>query len=100
MKLFPKNSGSATVLLKAFISVGATLLPIMIVFFISHDLFYGLSFFVPVAIYFINGMVLLSTPFPNHKANKFKDNLKGYRSIGRGFYIQLKYLTFIRRVES
>ncbi|MDQ0976773.1 hypothetical protein QFZ31_006825 [Neobacillus niacini] len=70
--------------LPAKLSVGATLLPIMIVFFISHDLFYGLSFFVPAAIYFINGMVLLLTPFPNHKANKFKDNVKDYRSVGRG----------------
>lgn len=62
----------------------------MIVFFISHDLFYGLSFFVPAAIYFINGMVLLLTPFPNHKANKYKDNVKDYRSISRGFSIQPK----------
>ncbi|MCM3724624.1 hypothetical protein M3226_02765 [Neobacillus cucumis] len=44
----------------------------------------------PAAIYFINGMVLLLTPFPNHKANKYKDNVKDYRSISRGFSIQPK----------
>ncbi|MEH7246146.1 MFS transporter [Neobacillus niacini] len=90
IEAYPNNSGSATVLVKAFISVGAAFLPIMISFFISHDLFYGFSFFVPAAIYFINGMVLLSIPFPNHKASKSKNYLKEYSSKSRRFFIQPK----------
>ncbi|MBU5262401.1 MFS transporter [Bacillus atrophaeus] len=63
---FPKKASSATVLVKAFVSIGATLLPFFISFIVARDLFYGYTFFLPAIIYFINGFFLLKVAFPNH----------------------------------
>ncbi|WFE14962.1 MFS transporter [Bacillus atrophaeus] len=63
---FPKKASSATVLVKAFVSIGATLLPFFISFIVAQDLFYGYTFFLPAIIYFINGFFLLKVAFPNH----------------------------------
>ncbi|MCY7947380.1 MFS transporter [Bacillus atrophaeus] len=63
---FPKKASSATVLVKAFVSIGATLLPFFISFIVAKDLFYGYTFFLPAIIYFINGFFLLKVAFPNH----------------------------------
>ncbi|WP_141432538.1 MFS transporter [Bacillus sp. 03113] len=70
IEIFPKSTGSASVLVKAFMSAGAALLPIMIAFFADHEMFYGYSFFIPAAIYFINMMFLFMMSFPNHKIEK------------------------------
>ncbi|WP_445489651.1 MFS transporter [Niallia sp. 03133] len=67
IEIFPTSTGSASVLVKAFMSAGAALLPLMIAFFANHDLFYGYSFFIPAAIYFLNMMFLWKRSFPNHK---------------------------------
>ncbi|UGW86199.1 MFS transporter [Bacillus velezensis] len=64
---FPKNASSATVLIKAFVSIGATVLPFFIAFIADRHLFYGWTFFVPGIIFFLNGFFLLKVPFPNHK---------------------------------
>lgn len=64
---FPKNASSATVLIKAFVSIGATVLPFFIGFIADRHLFYGWTFFVPGIIFFLNGFFLLKVPFPNHK---------------------------------
>lgn len=64
IEAFPKSAGTASVLVKAFVSIGATILPFMIAFFIGHNMFYGLSFFVPAVIYFITGFILLTAVFP------------------------------------
>ncbi|MGG0638526.1 MFS transporter, partial [Bacillus altitudinis] len=67
MEAFPQNSGSANVMVKAFISIGATILPLAIFFLAEHDLFYGFAFFVPAFIYLVNVMMLWTLPFPNHR---------------------------------
>ncbi|MBU9708428.1 MFS transporter [Paenibacillus sp. AK121] len=69
---FGKKAGSATVLVKASISIGAIVIPFMIAFFINHDMFYGYSFFIPAGIYLLNGIFLSMTAFPNHKAEEQK----------------------------
>ncbi|RPK14649.1 MFS transporter [Priestia endophytica] len=66
VEVFPKSPGSASVLVKAFISIGAALLPYMIAFFSNRDLFYGYAFFIPALIYFVNMLFLFFVPFPNH----------------------------------
>ncbi|OMP68099.1 MFS transporter [Domibacillus epiphyticus] len=68
IEIFPKSSGSASVLVKAFMSIGAALLPFMILFFANQDAFYGYAFFVPAAIFFINMLFLTTISFPDHKA--------------------------------
>ena len=67
IEVFPKSSGSASVLVKAFISAGAALLPFMIAFFADRDLFYGYAFFLPALIYLLNTIFMFKLPFPNHK---------------------------------
>lgn len=64
---FPKNARSATVLIKAFVSIGAAVLPFFIAFVADRHLFYGWTFFVPRIIFFLNRFFLLKVPFPNHK---------------------------------
>ncbi|MFS8606372.1 MULTISPECIES: MFS transporter [Priestia] len=67
MEVFPQNSGSANVLVKAFISVGATILPFVIFFFSKHGISYRFSFFIPAALYLVNMLFLFTTSFPNHR---------------------------------
>ncbi|MCP6683992.1 MFS transporter [Bacillus nakamurai] len=64
---FPKNASSATVLIKAFVSIGAAVLPFFIAFIADRHLFYGWTFFVPGIIFFLNRFFLLKVPIPNHK---------------------------------
>jgi MFS family permease len=64
IEIFPKSAGSASVLVKGFISVGATLLPLMILFFADRNMFYGYAFFIPAAIYLLNMLLLLRASFP------------------------------------
>lgn len=61
---FPKRASSATVLVKAFMSIGATILPLMITFFIAKELFYGYTFFIMAFIFFINAVHLATVRFP------------------------------------
>lgn len=63
---FGEAAGTATVLLKAFISFGASLLPIMINFLILKDLFYGLVFFIPAILFLFNCLFLIKVTFPKH----------------------------------
>lgn len=66
-EIFPKSAGSANVLVKAFMSTGATLLPFMILFFADHQMHYSYAFYLPAAIYFINMIFLLTVSFPDHR---------------------------------
>ena len=54
IEVFRKRSSSATVLVKAFMSVGSTILPLMITFFMARDMFYGYTFFIMAGIFLIN----------------------------------------------
>ncbi len=66
-EIFPKSAGSANVLVKAFMSAGATLLPFMILFFADHGMHYRYAFLIPAVIYFLNLIFLLSVSFPDHR---------------------------------
>ncbi|MBT2625607.1 MFS transporter [Bacillus sp. ISL-32] len=66
-EVFPKSPGSANVMVKAFVSLGATILPIMILFLSKHHLFYGFAFFIPAAVYFLNVVFLSTLSFPKNK---------------------------------
>ncbi|MCK1986465.1 MULTISPECIES: MFS transporter [unclassified Peribacillus] len=68
IEAFQKKAGSATVLVKAFVSIGAALLPFIMAFFIARDMFYGYTFFLMAAVYLVNGFFLLKVSFPDHKA--------------------------------
>ncbi|WP_281175908.1 MFS transporter [Domibacillus tundrae] len=68
IEIFPKSSGSASVLVKAFMSVGAAILPFMILFFANQGSSYSYAFFVPAAIFFLNMLFLMTVKFPDHRA--------------------------------
>lgn len=68
IEAFQKKASSATVLVKAFVSIGATILPFIMAFFIARDMFYGYTFFLMAAVLLVNGLFLLKVKFPNHNA--------------------------------
>ena len=68
MECFPKTPGTATVVVKAFISIGGIMLPIIIAFFVNRNMFYGNTFFLIGIMYLINGLFLFTRKFP--KANQ------------------------------
>ncbi|MDU5111189.1 MAG: MFS transporter [Clostridium sp.] len=69
---FPNAPGSANVAIKAFISAGQFLLPWIISFLISNNLYYGWSFILCIIIFVINGLFILKLPFPSFKTNEDK----------------------------
>ncbi|MBS5939043.1 MFS transporter [Clostridium sp.] len=69
---FPNASGSANVAIKAFISAGQFLLPWIISFLISNNLYYGWSFILCIIIFVINGLFILKLPFPAFKTDDSK----------------------------
>ena len=64
VEIFTKSAGSANVLVKAFMSLGATLLPFLILFLSNQGQFYGFAFFIPAFIYGLNIFILLKASFP------------------------------------
>ena len=70
LECFPKTPGTATVIIKAFISTGGIILPIIIAFFVNRNMFYGNTFFLIAVMYFINGLFLFTRKFP--KANEIE----------------------------
>ncbi|MEC1550726.1 MFS transporter [Bacillus rugosus] len=66
-ELFPAASGSANVLVKAFMSVGAALLPLFITFLADNSLFYGFAFYLPAAVYALNIVYLSTLSFPKRQ---------------------------------
>lgn len=99
---FPKKSSSATVLIKAMMSIGATLLPFILAFLLAHDLSWGWSFYSLGILFLISGIYLIFMPFPafktkekNEKAsedlnNRFKEKPKFW---GEGLAIILSGFT-------
>lgn len=83
-EMFPKSAGSANVLVKAFISAGATLLPVMILYFSNNNMYFGYAFFVPAVIFLVNMILLFTVSFPDHR-NMQKVN-SGDNSQDRKFH--------------
>ncbi|WP_211746464.1 MFS transporter [Paenibacillus sp. Marseille-Q4541] len=65
IEAFPKSAGSATVVVRGVISVGAALLPIMILFFMNQGWFYGYAFFLPAVIFLLNTVFIYKAKFPS-----------------------------------
>ncbi|PJN91187.1 MFS transporter, partial [Bacillus sp. mrc49] len=72
-EMFPESAGSASVMVKAFGSLGATILPFIILFLSNNHLFYGFAFLIPAAIYFINLLLILSASFTKSKSDAASD---------------------------
>lgn len=64
---YPKSAGTANVLAKVFNSFGAILLPLLITFLTNNHLGYQYSFYIPAIVTLLALVLILSSPFPNHK---------------------------------
>ncbi|WP_085247669.1 MFS transporter [Gilliamella mensalis] len=77
---FPGSAGSASVLIKAFISIGTLVLPFIVTFFDINNIWYGWAFFGFTAYLVINSLLLLPQQFPH------KDTIiKGCKGSGNYF---------------
>lgn len=72
MECFPKAQGSASVMLKAFISGGSSLLPIIISFLVANNMYYGYSFIFCIVVLAICGLIILKAPFPAFQTVKIE----------------------------
>ncbi|MFT8321872.1 MAG: MFS transporter [Bacillus sp. (in: firmicutes)] len=70
MEIFPKSAGAATVLVRGVISIGAILLPYLIIFNMNHGIFYGVSFFIPAGIFLLNTIFIMNNHFPKNTYQK------------------------------
>ncbi|WP_413408596.1 MFS transporter [Paenibacillus amylolyticus] len=66
---FPKKSSSATVLVKAIMSIGATLLPFILAYLVANDISWGWSFYALGILFLISGIYLIFMPFPSFKSH-------------------------------
>ncbi|MGG7445114.1 MFS transporter [Kosakonia oryzendophytica] len=70
MEAFPRAPGTANVLIKAFISAGQFLLPMIISLLVWAELWFGWSFLIAAAIMILNGVFLLRCTFPPHRGRQ------------------------------
>ncbi|SEK61436.1 MFS transporter [Paenibacillus sp. OK003] len=61
---YQEAAGTAIVLIKAFMSVGAIILPALITFLMSKELFFGYAFFIPAILFAFLGMYFVTIRFP------------------------------------
>lgn len=64
MEAFPKSPGTANILIKAFVSGGQFMLPMVISLLVWAELWFGWSFLIAAGIMLLNGLFLLRCPFP------------------------------------
>ncbi|MDF7667020.1 MFS transporter [Orbaceae bacterium ESL0727] len=62
---FPKSAGTASILIKAFISLGSLILPLIVYFIDGHHIWFGWAF-VGFSLYLLlNGLILAPQKFPS-----------------------------------
>lgn len=72
MEAFPSSPGTANILIKAFVSGGQFLLPIIISLLVWAELWFGWSFIIAAMIMLVNGVFLLRCSFPPHPGRREK----------------------------
>ncbi|MEO3988484.1 MFS transporter [Pseudocitrobacter cyperus] len=66
MEAFPDTPSTANILIKAFVSAGQFLLPMIISLLVWANLWFGWSFIIAAGIMLLNGLFLLRCTFPAH----------------------------------
>lgn len=74
MEAFPKASGTANVIIKAFISGGQFALPLIIGFLMNNNLYYGYSFIFCIVIFALNAIFLIKLPFADQGKKEEKSS--------------------------
>ncbi|SUH37786.1 inner membrane transport protein YdiM [Salmonella enterica subsp. enterica] len=72
MEAFPRSPSTANILIKAFVSGGQFLLPIIISLLVWANMWFGWSFLLAGAIMLINALFLLRCPFPPYPGRIFE----------------------------
>ncbi len=62
---FPRSAGSASILIKAFISIGSLFLPFIVTFTDAHHIWYGWAFICFSIYLLINGLLMAPQRFPS-----------------------------------
>lgn len=62
---FPRSAGSASILIKAFISIGSLLLPVIVAFIDGNEIWYGWAFIGFSLYLLLNGIILAPQKFPS-----------------------------------
>ncbi|WP_447889318.1 MFS transporter [Serratia fonticola] len=70
MEAFPKSPGTANILIKAFVSGGQFMLPMVISLLVWAEVWFGWSFLIAAGIMLLNGLFLLRCPFPAHPGRR------------------------------
>lgn len=70
MECFPKTPGTANVIVKAFVAIGGAILPAIIAFFVTRNMFYGYTFYVVAAMAFLVFVLISTSKFPNASETK------------------------------
>ncbi|WAD32273.1 MFS transporter [Citrobacter braakii] len=70
MEAFPRSPGTANILIKAFVSIGQFLLPMIISLLVWAELWFGWSFLVAATVMLINGVFLFRCRFPAHPGDQ------------------------------
>lgn len=66
MEAFPSSPSTANILIKAFVSSGQFMLPMVISVLMWADVWFGWSFLLAAGIIVVNGVFLFRCPFPAH----------------------------------
>lgn len=70
---FPSSAGTASVLIKSFISIGTLILPFIVIYFGNHAIWYGYAFIGFSSYLLINGLILAPRVFPSTKTKISND---------------------------
>lgn len=70
MEAFPRSPSTANILIKAFVSSGQFLLPMIISMLVWAELWFGWSFLLAAAIMVLNGVFLFRCRFPAHPGHQ------------------------------
>lgn len=91
MELFPTRAASANVFIKAFISAGELLLPILVTIVETNKIWYGTTFIFCAVILFINFFFISRLEFP--KQATVKEIIEEKASNKMNFYEKINALT-------
>lgn len=83
MEAFPSSPSTANILIKAFVSSGQFLLPMIISLLVWADLWFGWSFIIEAGIMLLNGICLFRYPFPAHPGKVVRETLAAEAPVVR-----------------
>ncbi|EFQ5286760.1 MFS transporter [Salmonella enterica] len=93
MEAFPRSPSTANILIKAFVSGGQFLLPIIISLLVWANMWFGWSFLLAGAIMLINALFLLRCPFPPYPGRILKPKISQAPVAGMSYTQSIKLLS-------